>query len=99
MHRRVGHLFAKICSDFENLGEVRVIEVQQVVQRGMPHDHDLGLDRDRLRLQGRHRKEGKGIIGLDLDTVALQSALQGFPDHGFSQRVFHVKQHVAAARA
>ena len=63
------HPAAEVGGDPEQLGELRVVEGEQIVDHRIAEEDDLQVQRDRLRLQRRRRGEAQGL-GRRLDADA-----------------------------
>ena len=98
--RRTLDIVIEVGQHLEVLRGIRIGRGQQVVQHAVAEQHDLHVERDRIRLQ-RHRRghahEPRGV--LDHDLLAQQGTLQRGPALGFGEQVAQVDHDRAAIGA
>lgn len=84
--------------DLEQLGEVRVVMRQQVIQQTVAHQHHLGRYRDRFGFQADRADQAvEPLQRLDTDLAGEQHALQAVPGHRLHQYPPGVEDQIAAA--
>ena len=81
----------------EQLVEIRVVLLQQVIEQAVAEQHDLDIQRHRLRLQRDGADQAVHLAQrFDANLARLQGAFQAFPGKGLHQHFAHVQQQVAA---
>jgi len=94
------HLAGELGFDLEELAKVLIQRIEQLIEARVADDHDLDIERDRLRLQARrsHQAIELGHL-LDLDLVVAKSTLEPVIGEGVHQQVLGFHHQVAAVGA
>ena len=98
--RRPRHLRGEIGAHLEQLFELLVVGVERVVGLRVADQHDLDVERDRLRDQGRRGQHAHLLRQvLDADARVAQSLFQRLPAQRLAQEHPRVQQQIAAVGA
>jgi len=87
-----GHILVEVRLDLEDLRELRIVDVQQVIEPpGPDHDH-LHPDRDRLRAQGGDGHEAQLLAQvLDGQLFRPKDPLEGVPGHELTEQLLRLQ--------
>jgi hypothetical protein len=94
------HVLIEVRGDLEELGEVRIVGVQQVVEQALPHQHHLEVEGDGLGVE-RHRSDERELLPqrVDADLARAQRSLERLPGEGLGEQLQRIEDEVAAVRA
>ena len=87
----------EIGGDLEQVGEFLVMGAEQVVERRRPDQHDLDVERDRLRRERHRARHAQQLLqGFDADLAGVQRPFQRRPAEIAGQQLLRVKDQIAA---
>jgi hypothetical protein len=90
------HRGGKVGLDLEKFLEILIVGVQQVIEQRVADEHDLDVERDRLRFQRYRADEAElGAQLLDADVTVFERALECVPGQVIDEHLAHRQHQVA----
>ena len=95
--RQARQVLGEVGGDFEELGEVGIVGVQQVVEQTLAHQDHLDLQRDGLGFKGGGAGQAQDPLqGFDADLAGAQHPLEAVPGEGVGQQAQGIEDQIAA---